>query len=50
MTEIDPRQLYRWCQVPYTRLERHPELKIPFRLKNPARWRGLRDSMAGPRL
>ncbi len=32
MTEIDPRQLYRWCQVPYTQLEHHPDLKIPFRL------------------
>ncbi len=32
MTDIDPRQLYQWCQVPFTDLERHPDLKIPFRL------------------
>ena len=26
------RQLYEWCRIPYTELERHPERKIPFRL------------------
>jgi glucosamine-6-phosphate deaminase len=29
---IDPRDLYRWCQVPYDRLESHPDRKVPFRL------------------
>jgi glucosamine-6-phosphate deaminase len=29
---IPARQLYKWCQIPYDRLESHPERKIPFRL------------------
>lgn len=29
---VSPRELYRWCKIPYTRLERHPSRKIPFRI------------------
>jgi glucosamine-6-phosphate deaminase len=32
MSEITPRELYAWCKVPYTQLESHPQLRIPFRL------------------
>lgn len=27
-----PRDVYRWCRIPYDRLERHPRRKVPFRL------------------
>ena len=29
---ISPKELYEWCRVPYSELEEHPDLKIPFRL------------------
>lgn len=29
---IDKKNLYGWCKVPYTELENHPDLKVPFRL------------------
>ncbi len=29
---IEPRELHQWCKIPYTELESHPNLKIPFRL------------------
>jgi len=29
---VDPRELYRWCAVPYEELEGHPDLRVPFRL------------------
>lgn len=32
MSTISPRDLYEWCKIPYQELERHPRLKIPFRL------------------
>jgi glucosamine-6-phosphate deaminase len=32
MTLIIPSELYQWCKIPYTELERHPDRKIPFRL------------------
>jgi len=32
MNNITPRALYRWCRVPYSELENHPDRKVPFRL------------------
>ena len=32
MSRITPKELYRWCSIPYNQLENHPEHKIPFRL------------------
>lgn len=32
MSKITPRELYSWCKIPFTELENHPKLKIPFRL------------------
>ena len=32
MTVIDRRDLYKWCKIPVTDLENHPEAKIKFRL------------------
>lgn len=32
MSEIDKKELYRWCKIPYTELENHPQRKAPFRL------------------
>ena len=32
MSKITPRALYTWCKIPFTELENHPKLKIPFRL------------------
>jgi glucosamine-6-phosphate deaminase len=29
---ITPQQLFPWCRIPYDRLEKHPRLKVPFRL------------------
>jgi len=29
---ISPKQLYEWCRIPYTELQKHPARKIPFRL------------------
>ena len=31
-TTVLPRDVYRWCQIPYGRLEHHPRRKVPFRL------------------
>ena len=31
-TEIDPKDLYRWCSIPVEKLVGHPELRVPFRL------------------
>jgi glucosamine-6-phosphate deaminase len=32
MTYITPGELYEWCKIPYQELERHPRLRVPFRL------------------
>ena len=32
MSEIDKKELYQWCKIPYTELENHPQRKAPFRL------------------
>jgi glucosamine-6-phosphate deaminase len=32
MPEINPKDLYRWCQIPYNELINHPQRKVPFRL------------------
>jgi glucosamine-6-phosphate deaminase len=32
MSTIRPEELYAWCKVPFSELEKHPERKIPFRL------------------
>lgn len=32
MSAVDPRDLSTWCMIPYESLERHPRLRIPFRL------------------
>jgi glucosamine-6-phosphate deaminase len=32
MSIITPGELYEWCKIPYSELENHPGLKIPFRL------------------
>ena len=32
MSDIDKRELYQWCKIPYTELETHPLRKTPFRL------------------
>lgn len=32
MSPITPQDLKVWCTIPYTELENHPQLKIPFRL------------------
>ena len=32
MTQVLPKDLYRWCQVPVDQLEGHPDLRLPFRL------------------
>jgi glucosamine-6-phosphate deaminase len=32
MDFIRPKELYRWCRVPYDKLSSHPDRKVPFRL------------------
>lgn len=32
MEMITPKDLYKWCRIPYERLETHPRRKVPFRL------------------
>jgi len=32
MSEINKKELYQWCKIPYTELEDHPSRKVPFRL------------------
>jgi glucosamine-6-phosphate deaminase len=32
MTWINKKELYQWCKIPYSDLENHPGLRIPFRL------------------
>ncbi len=32
MSDISRQDLYRWCKVPAQQLEKHPELKVPFRV------------------
>jgi len=32
MSEIDIRDLYKWCSIPVDQLVGHPDLKVPFRL------------------
>jgi glucosamine-6-phosphate deaminase len=32
MSIITPKDLFEWCKIPYSQLENHPQLKIPFRL------------------
>ena len=32
MSEIQQKDLYEWCRIPYQELVNHPKLKIPFRL------------------
>jgi glucosamine-6-phosphate deaminase len=29
---LTPKELYTWCRIPYQELEKHAELKVPFRL------------------
>jgi glucosamine-6-phosphate deaminase len=29
---VTAKELYEWCRIPYTELENHPNLKVPFRL------------------
>jgi glucosamine-6-phosphate deaminase len=39
---VDPRDLYRWCAIPYEELESHPDRRVPFRLvKDSAEMGGL---------
>jgi glucosamine-6-phosphate deaminase len=32
MTDINKKELYEWCRIPYIELVNHPQRKIPFRL------------------
>lgn len=32
MSDINLRDLYEWCRIPYTELEDHPRRRVPFRL------------------
>jgi len=32
MSIITPQALYEWCKIPYSDLEHHPQLRVPFRL------------------
>lgn len=32
MSFVSPKDLYKWCSIPYDKLEDHPDRKIPFRL------------------
>jgi len=32
MSTIIPQELFNWCKIPYSELENHPNLKIPFRI------------------
>ena len=32
MSIINTQELYQWCKISYDKLEKHPDLKIPFRL------------------
>ena len=32
MSAITPKELVEWCKIPYSALESHPQLKVPFRL------------------
>jgi len=32
MNSISKRDLYKWCSIPASELEGHPDLKIPFRM------------------
>lgn len=32
MSDFTHSELYHWCQIPYTKLENHPDRKVPFRL------------------
>jgi glucosamine-6-phosphate deaminase len=32
MSGIDPRKLRAWCSIPFDKLERHADLRVPFRL------------------
>jgi glucosamine-6-phosphate deaminase len=31
---IDPKELYKWCKLPYNQLENHPDRKVPLRIVN----------------
>ena len=41
MSTISRRDLYKWCRIPYQKLEKHPELRVPFRLCEDADAMGL---------
>jgi glucosamine-6-phosphate deaminase len=32
MNSITPEELFEWCKIPFSELENHPNLKIPFRI------------------
>ncbi len=32
MSEINIKELYKWCSIPVKKLENHPDLKVPFRI------------------
>lgn len=32
MKNITPQELYKWCKITYQKLEKNPDLKVPFRL------------------
>ncbi len=41
INSIPAGELYQWCKIPYDELEKHPELKIPFRLVKDSEEMGL---------
>jgi len=41
MSTISRRDLYKWCRITYQKLEKHPELRVPFRLCEDADAMGL---------
>lgn len=32
MSDITRKELYEWCSIPWSKLEKHPRLKVPFRV------------------
>jgi glucosamine-6-phosphate deaminase len=40
MSIITQKQLYQWCRIPYSELENHRDLKVPFRLVNDSKVMG----------
>lgn len=41
MSYINPKDLYRWCQIPAEELPNHPNLRVPFRLVRDSHEMGL---------